>query len=790
MKKKIINGLLFAVALVAATSSFVSCKDYDADNYNELQAKYLSLQDAFDKQVSAMNDYVLKTTFNTKVGEIEGEIGDINAQTGYSAAELAAKGTIKKRLDDLESEYTTLNGKFNDELDPTKVGSLAYQIAQNNIAIATAQGLAERDSAYLRTLLAGWDNGGTLGDMVSEAAGLLTALKSDTAKYNFAFDTLSTYYEKWNEAVKLANEASQFIGANVKVQGKEVTSLQDMANAYDDAIQNLQDQIDALNEEVEKLKELVQKQVTGIEIQATMNPVFGTFSSPVDIQTNVLAAYYGESAVPVFFPAGDGEDADSWVGSTPIVLSSELQAIGANPVQIPAGIIMNEAEGNAGTLYLTVNPSDVVMDGKEFTLRASDNSVSKVALSPLETSTEQLLWGYYRRAENSPNGFYSAKATISKDVAKDVTLSFNMEPVAKDIQGIMQDWSNVTPADIAKVFMAVRDGLTAKVPRLGVQAQWKDANGWKNYVSKYELLAVSLKPVGYDFLSDMDFSPAIVKFQNKITAKEKAIATEVINKIAQMVAINLNLSDFAGGNVVVDVANNKVWIVIPNGAITNGTEVLIAAGSLGGGQPTSDIYLPVTPNDVAGGYKIDISSIFTTVLNTINNELAKVNAASESGITKVLNKVIDIENKVFNKVVSAAKNPGRFIQPALIARSAQLGYFYPSRIFSAPTLVKRGTKILFYPTTLTAEVVAPAYMKYVAVVGAWKSGDINQDRGAAQYNTGGVLNQPFYGSDYNAEKPFEYTVDAPDGTVLEFVYEAVGYNGKVAGKKYYIEVYE
>jgi len=26
MKKKIINGLLFAVALVAATSSFVSCK--------------------------------------------------------------------------------------------------------------------------------------------------------------------------------------------------------------------------------------------------------------------------------------------------------------------------------------------------------------------------------------------------------------------------------------------------------------------------------------------------------------------------------------------------------------------------------------------------------------------------------------------------------------------------------------------------------------------------------------------------------------------------------------------
>jgi hypothetical protein len=160
-----------------------------------------------------------------------------------------------------------------------------------------------------------------------------------------------------------------------------------------------------------------------------------------------------------------------------------------------------------------------------------------------------------------------------------------------------------------------------------------------------------------------------------------------------------------------------------------------------------------------------------------------------------LNKVIDVENKVFNKVISAAKAPGRFIQPALIARSAQLGYFYPSRIFSAPTLVKRGTKIQFYPTTLTAELVAPAYMKYVAVVGAWKSGNVNEDRGAKQYNdpqySNGVLNNPFLGTDYNADKPFEFdTRDVPDVTVLEFIYEAVGYNGIVAGKKYYIEVYE
>ena len=167
--------------------------------------------------------------------------------------------------------------------------------------------------------------------------------------------------------------------------GNTKEDFQAWVKYFEDADAALAEDIAALQQDVKNIMKLVQQQVTGIEIQATMNPVFGTFSSPVDIQTNVLAAYYGETTVPVFFPAGDGDDVDSWVGSTPAVLTSELQAIGANQMEIPAGLIMNETEGNAGTLYLTVNPSDVVMDGKEFTLRASDNSVSKVALSPLET---------------------------------------------------------------------------------------------------------------------------------------------------------------------------------------------------------------------------------------------------------------------------------------------------------------------------------------------------------------------------------------------------------------------
>ena len=773
MKKKIINGLLIAVVLVAATSSFVSCKDYDADNYNELQAKYLSLQDAFDKQVAAMKDYVLTSRYD--------------AETGYSAAELAAKGTIKKRLDDLESDYTTLNTKFNNELDPTKVGSLAYQIAQNNIAIATAQGLAERDSAYLRSLLAGWDNGGTLGDMVSEAAGLLTALKSDTAKYKFAYDTLSTYYQKWNEAVKLANQASQFIGANVKVQGKEVSSLQDMANAYDNAIADMQADIKALQDDIKNLMKFAKEQVYGINLDAVENPIFGSINYPFGFKTTILAAYYGEFDKKVYFPAGDLDDG-VWANETAAILNSELQEIGAPEEEFEKGIQMIEGPGNAGTVYMTINPSRANIENKEFTLRASDNTVSKVVLGKPEPSTVQIKMGWNRAA--SASGFYAATAEIKKNVANDVALSFNLKGMATEIQNIMSDWSSVSASDIAKLALAVRDGMKVDAPMLSVTTQWKDTLGWTNVNSARDIAAFSVKPLGYDFLYKMDFSGGIVKFQNKLTAKEKAIAQELINEIAQALAFELNLPVTTSTNVVIT-ADGKVKIVLPAGSIYNGTEVLIAAGSIGG-YPTTNITMPVTPK--AGGYEIDITPLIQSMGTAINNQLSKVSDTATGTINKYLDKIINLENKIFGKVEAVAKNPNRYIQPALIGKCNQLGYFYPSRIYLAPTQVQKGQKIEFRPTTLTAELVAPAYKKYVAVSGAWSVDDINDTKPAVvkQLNADNkVLNTVFNGAQFNAENGFVFdTANIPAGTVVEIIYECLGYNGKVAGKKYYIEVYE
>ena len=769
MKKKIINGLLFAVALVAATSSFVSCKDYEGDNYAELNEKYTALQAAYLAQVSAMQDYVLTSRYNS--------------ETGYSAAELAAKGTIKARLDDLE--------EYQESLENDSFPKYAKLIHENNLAIAKAQGLAERDSAYLRSLLAGWDNGGTLGDMVAEAAGLLTALKSDTAKYNFAYDTLSTYYKQWNEAVKVADSAWNFVNkGKVNVLGKDIENLQEMATLYDSAIADLHERIDSLCDEMDAIKETIKKEVTGIEIQGTINPIYGTFAYPVGLKSYVLATYYGEIDAPVFFPAGDTDgDADFWVGGVAGVLTSELKDIkapgfgGPAALKLNKGIVMDETVGNAGTLYVTVNPSNVDFTGKEFSLRSSNNAVSKVVLSDLVATDDVLTWGA-RRA--SANGFYKATATISKDVVKDVALSFNFDAIKTEAKGILDNFTSTSAreavVDVAKLGLAVMNAMPKNVPQLGVQAQWKDdLTGWKNYVSKYELAAVSAKPLGYDFLYNVSYADKVVKLQNALIAKEKAYSMELINKIKGMINVSIGYPEGTGTITVEDEADGKhIYLTLPDYNIS-------ASGTIPTAQVTVDgtlynIVFSSTTLDVDGtatpANKADITSLFNAISKGIENSLAGINGKASDLINTLLNKVINVENKFFGKLASVAGNPNRFILPAMLASNQSLGYFYPSRNWFTPTLVKAGETIKLYPTSLTGEVVAPAFKKYVAILTGPTAGK--------NYNTGD-LNTVLEGNKYNMFEPIEITLT--EKGVYEFIYEALGYNGKISGKKYYIEVY-
>ena len=762
MKKKIINGLLFAVALVAATSSFVSCKDYEGDNYAELNEKYTTLQAAYLAQVAAMQDYVLTSKY-------EGEVG-----ANYDKS----KGTIQARLNALEKD----------------TASLADRILKNNQAIVYATALANYAKDLAKADSARSWNDSIRIDKLQNAMQKAWGDDLEAAMLNAAkvAATVAKDSDKWNKAVEVADSAWNWIKSGKDAKDLEYKNLAEMIEDFKDADEALQDQINALKTEVDNILATLKKEVTGIEIQGTINPIYGTFAYPVGLKSYVLATYYGELDAPVFFPAGDTDgDADFWVGGVAGVLTSELKDIkapgfgGPAALKLNKGIVMDETVGNAGTLYVTVNPSNVDFTGKEFSLRSSNNAVSKVVLSDLVATDDVLTWGA-RRA--SANGFYKATATISKDVVKDVALSFNFDAIKTEAKGILDNFTSTSAreaaVDVAKLGLAVMNAMPKNVPQLGVQAQWKDTTGWKNYVSKYELAAVSAKPLGYDFLYGVNYADKVVKLQNALIAKEKAYSQEFINQIAAAINISIGYPEDGGAITVTTDADGKkhVWLTV-NATVPSQT-VNIAQGALFNDDiagnnvkiPDAAAGYDLTFQETTAGATAEITTLFEAIQKAVNTTGIKTTV--ENSVNKVLNKVISVENKIFGKVASVAGNPNRFILPAMLASNQSLGYFYPSRNWFTPTLVKAGETIKLYPTSLTGEVVAPAFKKYVAILTGPTAGK--------NYNTGD-LNTVLEGNKYNLGQPIEITLT--EKGVYEFIYEALGYNGKISGKKYYIEVY-
>ena len=583
----------------------------------------------------------------------------------------------------------------------------------------------------------------------------------------------------------MADSAWNFVNkGKVNVLGKDIENLQEMATLYDDAVADLHERIDSLCDEMDAIKNTLRKEVTGIEIQATINPIYGTFAYPFDVQSNVLAMYYGEiksAGKTWYFPAAEKDK--NWVytyddGIAP-VLESELKAIkapgfGGDKAEVfhDGDIVMEDKVGNAGKLYLTVNPSNVNFDKAMFTLRNSKNEVSKVELSPLAESNDELLWGYRRSAAN---GFYETEAYISKNVVKDVALNFDFTQVKSEAKNILDNFGKVSTreavVDVAKLGLAVMNAMQTKAPRLGVQYQWKDElTGWKNYVSKYELAAVSAKPLGFDALNVLDhqFDAKIVKIKNALTAKERAYKKEIENYLSIQIGFTGDIEKLADGRIImhINLTDGQMGSVDFT-ALENKIQSLDASY-------TPSIGVVNIPN---GATTVDVD--ITTMFSAIGQLQTKLGDANTK-IQNVLDRLISIQNRLFDKAAQLASTPSRYIQPALLASNTSLGYFYPSRTYFAPTQVKAGETIKLYPTTLTGEVVAPAYMKYVAILAG--------PNATTNYNDGVEgLNAKLQGYKYNLHEPIQITLT--EKGVYEFIYQAVGYNGIVSGKKYYIEVY-
>ena len=534
MNKKIISGFLMFALAVFSMSSFVACKDYDEDSYDELRALITkndkSLRDIIDQQKQELLDAIEKAKCGCH-------------PENYASAEEFAKA--QARLDSIANVLKNMPGpgeKYNDQWIKDRFKGVSDSLAminELNSWIAYVQELAKSDSVRIDSIanaIYGWND--KITDLISNVDSIWVALSKiqggcscDTALIN---QKIAKAQATADSAKNIAGEAMQKAlkalalaeDDSVRIDSLEIrmSDLEEKFNNliitdFSQKIDSLCNVTDSLATELDKIKEDIQKMVTGVLIQGTESPVIGYFNTPFDARALILAAYYGELESPLEFPAtdptnyvnGDSDFAKWTPRNLQIIgnLTSVRGYIAHQPTGIFVGTNNGKEFGNAGTLYLTVNPNTVDFTGKKVELETSTANESYIELSSLTRSTRELTFGFTRAAKN---GFYEAQATLAKQNVDKVKMNIDFGELADRAKDLIKQHNKSSVLSMAAALVySFQDVL----PAYAVKASWQDAstNTKHDVFSEYALANTAIKPLSYSFLKDLNIE---LPYEDKI----------------------------------------------------------------------------------------------------------------------------------------------------------------------------------------------------------------------------------------------------------------------------------
>ena len=797
MKKKIIYGLLFAVAMVTASSSFVSCKDYEGDDRAQWKEENLSLRDALNQQIASMSAYALKT--DLKDWALKTDLKDWLLKSDYKN-DTTLLHAWQRTIDE------SLNALKNDSIN-----KYAQLIQNNNKAIVYVTALAKADSARswndsirideLQQALQGW--GPDLKEAVTEAATVAATVAKDSAL--------------WNKAVEVADSAWNWInkGQAVDRNGKTFKSLQDLIKAYEAADDALQDQINDLKRDINNILGTLKKQISGIIVQGTYSPVFGYGSLPLGIQTNILAAYAGKAVADVQFPS-----AMKSFDNRSIITEADLAWLESNGMMpasenITAGqLLFNDAKGNAGKMFLTVNPTNVDFSGTDFKLVNSQGNESRIQLSTLEASNEVMTFGWTRGTKvgtESSNGFYEVEATIAKDDALKMQPDFDKAGFKSAVKSALNGQARLGVKEAAR---ALYNSLQP-VERFGVKAEWTDTIGARSVTSAFDVAAFSIEPLGFGFKLPSSKYTRIPTINSKviaeklhidlhvdpivITAQDKATGKYIILvEIPEMLLDSKHIIMRNDGSVV-NVIGYNMYYEIDGVGVYNGYVFTNDAKNYG--------VTTVGDYEFRSGYAyIDFTPMFEEYFGAINARFEEFNKANDDINEKIdkvaaqVNSYVDRANNWINRINNVLDNLGNAVQPVLIwsdgQNAGELGGFVSAN-YAVGTVVPKGGELALIPTSYSLELFAPAYKKSLIVTNAYKGGFSAQSgKDASLVNAVKAVNADIKAKGFDVfsgtslKNQYIFNSKGYEGITFEIAYTAVDYEGKIAGRKFYLTVGE
>ena len=816
MKKKIINVFLMALLAMVTVGTVVSCKDYEEDNYSDLNGKFTNLSGQLQDQIDALEKFK---------GELETELTEL--KNGYQEGDkvLGDRITIIEDvlIPGLDKKIDELERKHDEDIDDLwlaitgengineAIADLSKTVSGNTKAIEDLQKLIDKDKADE------WSKA------VEDAAEALERAKNDSAKLALLGDNLEDY-DKMRDALagalRDANGNWMSLEEYIKAQGfltsddiKDFVTkaeFNDSLNVFRARIDEVSSKLEALTTEINTKLGLLQnslnKYVSSVLIQGTDNPVFGSFAFPANISSNVLAAYYGD-VKDLKFPTNEPYN---YVDAQNALSAKDLEMMGvAAGNQYYNGRVVSGmqadgtvAAGNAGTLYVTVNPNTVDATGATAILVNSQDSKSGVMLSPLAETDKVLNFGYTRA---TGNGFYEAKATVTPSVVDEVSprISYDdLKGLKDEIKDAVNAIRNKGNVDITGLVYSVYSISSKILDAQAVKFPWSDTDIYGNTIeratySQYSLAATAVHPLSFAFAKDVHYDefPGINKVEDIIGDMFNKIEDAIPTIDVDDLNIHIEIEDFVFDPVELE-----------DGSVVVNVDIVDEETGKHYKQ-TIDITDKVEEavNEALGSAAGDVSAYIKDVVDQLNEQVAQINDIIDQlrDINEIGNKLDEVEDKIYdylskgeNLLLKLVNNANELLQPMMLAKTAD-SYVVLSRSASAPTKFRAASMttdgIILRPTTYSAEVLAPAFKKFVGVANVYKDGKSAQGGDANCQAALKAANSSSEGfctvqeGDWNKAQ-FKVSSQYKKGYVYEIVYTAADYSGKIVVKRFYIEL--
>lgn len=829
MNRKLLNGLLVASLAIGSAMSVTSCKDTDEDLYAQLRDENATLDQRVKADIEALKTAqkaledaqkkcqedckaawekcLLKENFEETLNNyvktmarkenLEWYLDQINGALVLKDADGKEYETIGQQFLALESAIAALQ-------NATDLTELQEFLKENNTTLPdvlqsaiNAEQQANENEAILKALLEGYEYS---EQDVTKIKGLLKQAVDDAAAAKATADEAKS---KATTAAATANTAKDAADKATAA----VATLTTRVETVEKSVKELTAQLDAMTGKLNHL-------ITSIEIQQVKNPVFGKMNLPLDVNSKMLVSYFGEASNVNFPPVNSSA---TEYNNNLVISAADQNLLGISTENFNGYLGAEDGNLKLGSVYMTVNPAGVDLEGAKFEMVNSQGVASSVKLSELVKSDEVLKFGFGgRAADPTLPSLYVADATLPvADIDKiKLTLGGNFESEVEDLL------KNHTLSDLAQVAKLIYGQFNNKIEATGVKAGWEyeqttydeEGNATTETIkdatfSEFGLAATTFKPLSYKFLYGRHFKPlpTISPIEDFTLDSKLTITMPSFNFNFNNVTLDFKFEgitvSLAGSEIVVNIPKtpvydndgNPIGYIEPDPVIVDNFADL--EGAINNSLATS---LAAQDTKLQEAFKKAINNIATQINGEINKEMAKLKTNIETQfnniVTEIQNKVngylgtvnnyIDKANSFLNRINRFIEDPNHYLQVTMLYSANDGAFHQVSNSSVAPTtlVLNGGDGITLHPTSYTYDMIAPSFKKYVAVTKVYdtKTGVTDEALTKAANNEAGLLNTVFPGN-YT-----DVALKLTKGYTYEIVYSSLDYHGVTSTRKFYI----